>query len=187
MILSVNTIGDANPYWYIGGGGPGAQGNKIMEANLYHEVNGGLNGVNVVFKGSVTSNSFTSAHTVSVFIKDFAPDFSSYGVTQIAVTPGNFSISLNTDPGASRHVQWGFKVVGSCVWFTDAAGFGSAVISTAIPCPSDFDGDGLVTGDDFDAYVAAFEAGSASSDFDGDGFVTGDDFDAYVIAFEAGC
>jgi len=33
------------------------------------------------------------------------------------------------------------------------------VISTAIPCPSDFDGDGLVTGDDFDAYVIAFEAG----------------------------
>ena len=26
-------------------------------------------------------------------------------------------------------------------------------------CPSDFDGDGFVTGDDFDAYVAAFEAG----------------------------
>ena len=28
---------------------------------------------------------------------------------------------------------------------------------------------------------------TCSSDFDGDGFVTGDDFDAYVLAFEAGC
>lgn len=54
-------------------------------------------------------------------------------------------------------------------------------------CASDFDWDGFVTGDDFDSYVAAFEAGSPAADFDGDGFVTGDDFDAYVAAFEAGC
>ncbi len=54
-------------------------------------------------------------------------------------------------------------------------------------CPSDFDKDGFVTGDDFDAYVAAFELGDIASDFDHDGFVTGDDFDAYVAAFESGC
>jgi len=54
-------------------------------------------------------------------------------------------------------------------------------------CPSDFDKDGFVTGDDFDAYVAAFELGDLSADFDHDGFVTGDDFDAYVVAFESGC
>ncbi len=55
------------------------------------------------------------------------------------------------------------------------------------PCPSDFDGDGFVTGDDFDAFVAAFELGQISSDFNKDGFVTGDDFDAFVAAFESGC
>ncbi len=54
-------------------------------------------------------------------------------------------------------------------------------------CPADFDGDTFLTGDDFDAYVAAFELGDISTDFDGDGFVTGDDFDAFVRAFEAGC
>lgn len=54
-------------------------------------------------------------------------------------------------------------------------------------CPADYDQDGFVTGDDFDAYVADFEAGNIEADFDGDGFVTGDDFDAFVIAFEAGC
>lgn len=54
-------------------------------------------------------------------------------------------------------------------------------------CPADFDGDGFVTGDDFDTYVLAFEAGSGSADFDGDTFVTGDDFDAFVAAFEVGC
>lgn len=54
-------------------------------------------------------------------------------------------------------------------------------------CATDFDGDGFQTGDDFDAFVVAFEAGDISSDFDGDGFPTGDDFDAYVALFEQGC
>ena len=54
-------------------------------------------------------------------------------------------------------------------------------------CPADFDHDGFVTGDDFDAYNASFEAGNVSADFDGDGFVTGDDFDGYTSAFESGC
>lgn len=54
-------------------------------------------------------------------------------------------------------------------------------------CPADFNGDGFVNGDDFDAFSSAFAAGDATADFDKNGFVTGDDFDAYVAAFEAGC
>jgi len=65
---------------------------------------------------------------------------------------------------------------------------GLAINMTVKPgCAADFDGDGFLTGDDFDLYVAAFEAGLPTSDYDGDGFVTGDDFDLYVTAFEAGC
>ncbi len=56
-----------------------------------------------------------------------------------------------------------------------------------VGCPADFDGDGFVTGEDFDAYVAAFEAGDLIADFDHDSFVTGEDFDAFVAAFESGC
>ncbi len=55
------------------------------------------------------------------------------------------------------------------------------------PCPSDFNNDGFVTGDDFDAFVLAFIAGDIAADFDKNSFVTGDDFDAFVLAFEAGC
>lgn len=54
-------------------------------------------------------------------------------------------------------------------------------------CLTDFNGDGFVTGDDFDSYVIAFEAGDFASDFNSDGFVTGDDFDGFVAAFELGC
>ncbi len=184
LTLKVNSIGDANPYWYIGGGGPGAAGNKIMEANLYHEATDVYNGQNVVFKGSVVSNDLSATHSATMFIKDFAPDYSSFNLTQVALpTSGSFSISLATDPSPGRHVQWGFSVYGPCVWITDADLFGKVVLST-LTCLSDFDGDTFVTGDDFDAYVAAFEAGNDSADFDGDTFVTGDDFDAYVAAFD---
>ena len=36
-------------------------------------------------------------------------------------------------------------------------------------------------------FVSAFESGDATADYDGDGFVTGADFDAYVVEFEEGC
>lgn len=54
-------------------------------------------------------------------------------------------------------------------------------------CPPDFDCDGFVSGQDFDAYVLAFEAGDLGADFDGDGFITGIDYDLYVQSFETGC
>lgn len=50
----------------------------------------------------------------------------------------------------------------------------------------DFDGDGFVTGIDYDIFVQAFEAGDLRVDVDGDGFITGADFDIFVVAFEQG-
>ncbi len=57
----------------------------------------------------------------------------------------------------------------------------------APPCPADFDGNGFVNGDDFDAFVFEFYWGNAAADFDGNGFVNGVDFDGFVLAFVAGC
>ena len=54
-------------------------------------------------------------------------------------------------------------------------------------CPSDFNSDGFVTGDDFDAFVDAFEQGAPAADFDANAFVNGDDFDGFVLAFAGGC
>src|SRR5262245_5417687 len=44
LTLSCNTIGDPNPFWYIPSGGPGAIGNKTMDANFYVEKTGPLAG-----------------------------------------------------------------------------------------------------------------------------------------------
>lgn len=56
-----------------------------------------------------------------------------------------------------------------------------------MPCFADFDGDGFITFEDFDAYVSAFEQGLASSDANGDGCLDFTDFDDFVTALEAGC
>lgn len=135
LTLLPNSIGDADPFWYQGGGGPGALGNKIMEANLYQEYTDVFNGQIVTFEGMVTSNTFTAAHTASIFIRDFAPDYSSFNQISVPLTAGPFSISLAADAGAGRHVQYGFQVVGENVWITDIAPFGNAMITT-IPEPA---------------------------------------------------
>ena len=68
----------------------------------------------------------------------------------------------------------------------DPAGRTEAWVAT-LPCPADYDANGFVNGDDFDFFVADFEAGMASADFDVNSFVNGDDFDAFSLAFFYGC
>lgn len=138
LTLSPNTIGDPDPYWYIGGGAPGSPGNKIMEANLYLEETGPLAGQVVTFTGLVLSNTFTPAHSTKAFIKDFAPDYSSFTVSEIVLTgSGPFSIDLPTINDPTRHVQYGFTTTGENVWITDVAPFGSIdIVGTAVPEPT---------------------------------------------------
>ena len=135
LTLAPNTIGDPDPYWYIGGGAPGNPGNKIMEANMYVELSGGLGGQELNFTGIVSANTLTGAHTAIAFIKDFAPDYSSFVQTTVALTPGPFSISLATIDDPARHIQYGFQTTGVNVWVTDVAPFGNAQINP-IPEPS---------------------------------------------------
>jgi len=136
LVLSPNTVNDPDPFWYQGGGGPGQAGNKVMEANLYQEVTDGLAGQMVTFEGTILSDSTTSAHMGRIFIKDFAADYSSFNETIIDITgPGAFSISLLTDAGPGRHVQYGFQFIGENVWSTDVAPFGNITIGT-VPTPA---------------------------------------------------
>ena len=135
LALGPNTIGDPDPFWYIGGGGPGAEGNKIMDANMYVEPAGSLPGQNVTFEGVVLSNTLTAAHTSVAFIKDYAPDFSSFNTTTVVLAPGPFSITLATINDPARHVQYGFETIGKDVWITDVAQYGSVQV-TATPEPA---------------------------------------------------
>ena len=132
LTLSPNTIGDPDPYWYTPAGGPGAVGNKIMGANMYVETTGVYSGQTVTFEGTVLANTLVGSvnqqgngWTSVAFIKDFAPDYSSFNIVTVPMTPGFFSISLATDPNAARHVQWGFETIGPDVWITDVGAYGS--------------------------------------------------------------
>ena len=137
LTLGPNTIGDPNEYWYqcVGSyvppncGGPGAPGNKIMEANAYAEVTGPYAGQTVTFTGDVLAYSLTDAHVVYAFVKDYAPDYSSFVEQSIPLTAvGPFTVSLATINDPARHVQWGFQMVGVNVWVTDVEPFGSITI-----------------------------------------------------------
>jgi beta-glucanase (GH16 family) len=133
--LYPNSTSDASTYWYVGGGAPGNPGNKRVDANMYVEKTGALSGRKVIFQGSVLSNTLTSAHNGTVFIRDFAPDFSSSNSVTAPLVNGFFHISLDTDPGAGRHVQYGFQISGPNVWSTDAGPYGSVRVSAAINDP----------------------------------------------------
>ena len=55
------------------------------------------------------------------------------------------------------------------------------------PCSADFNSDGFITFEDFDAFVSAFEQGLPTSDSNGDGCLDFTDFDDFVTALESGC
>ena len=134
VTLSPNTVGDPDPFWYIGGGAPGNPGNKIMEANMFIEETGPLAGQTVNFSYDVLANTSTAAHVGISFIRDFAPDFSSFVESSAPLTVGAGTVSLATINDPLRHVQYGFQLKGENVWVTDTAPFGSIVIGT-IPEP----------------------------------------------------
>ena len=72
-----------------------------------------------------------------------------------------------------------------------AGGVGDSSIaqpsSLGQPCTADFNQDGFLSFEDFDAFVVAFETGLASGDINSDGFLTFEDFDEFVFLFESGC
>lgn len=142
LTLSPNTIGDPAASWYTPSGGPGSVGNKIMDANMYVETALGLfTGQTLTFEGNVLSNSLFgkvdangNGWTSVAFIKDFAPDYSSFVTVTAPLVNGLFSINLATINDPARHVHYGFETVGPDVWVTDVAPYGSIQI-TQVPEP----------------------------------------------------
>ncbi len=135
LTLGPNTVNDTSSFWYTPSGGPGAVGNKTMDANMYVEKTDTLAGQNVTFTGQVLSHSLVNTYTSVAFIKDFAPDYSSSVSVTAPLTPGTFSISLPTNSAPGRHVQYGFETIGADVWSTDVGPKGNVQV-TAVPEPA---------------------------------------------------
>ncbi|HMP81340.1 MAG TPA: hypothetical protein PKA41_01385 [Verrucomicrobiota bacterium] len=134
LVLSPTVINDTTNYWYVGGGAPGATGNKIVEANTYVQ-DDSLSGKSVIFSGTVLSTGLLGSTdpggngwTGIAFVKDLAPDYSSSITVQVPLTVGAFSITNATQPAPGRHVQYGFAITGPNVWPTEAMTYGTVVI-----------------------------------------------------------
>jgi hypothetical protein len=146
VTLGPNQINDPSSYWYTPAGGPGAVGNKIMDANLYNETTGTYVGTTLDFTGNVLSdtlangpvNQLGEGWTSVAFIKDFAPDYSSFTTSTAPLNVGMFSISLATSANPGDHIQYGFETIGPDVWSTDVVPFGNIVVApvTAVPEPA---------------------------------------------------
>ena len=54
-------------------------------------------------------------------------------------------------------------------------------------CPADTNGDGLLNPADFNAWIQAFNSGSAACDQNGDGICNPSDFNAWIQNYNAGC
>ncbi len=114
-----------------------------MDASFYQEFTGLLAGTTVTFTGLVLSNTLATGPvdgaghgwTSVAFIKDFAPDYSSFVATTAVLPAGVFSVSLATIADPARHVQFGFETIGPDVWAGDPLSVPSVAI-TAVPEPS---------------------------------------------------
>ena len=119
-------------WWQSNTGVTLADAYKNMDASMYVQ-NDALAGQSVTFTGNVLLNSLVDPYTSIAFIKDFAPDYSSFTQTTVPLAPGIFTISLSTSLG--DHIQYGFETIGPDARLADVASFGSAQI-TAVPEPS---------------------------------------------------
>ncbi|MEL7484993.1 MAG: GC-type dockerin domain-anchored protein, partial [Planctomycetota bacterium] len=114
----------------------------------------------------------------------FAPLTNTSGDTWSAEIPAgecgdeaSFYISINNDAGTT---------------FTSPEDTASPYTATVSDCggpdcPADVNGNGVADPGDFNAWVAAFNAGAPECDQNGDGSCDPGDFNAWVINFNAGC
>ncbi|GMV25690.1 MAG: hypothetical protein AMXMBFR58_17210 [Phycisphaerae bacterium] len=100
-------------------------------------------------------------------------------------------VTINADGTASVPVT-ALQSCGTAVFEVTINGLGRKVVlmprvALTVSDPADFDRSGFVDTNDYDAFVAAFTAGTDDADFDKTGFVDTDDFTAFVLQFENPC
>ncbi len=64
---------------------------------------------------------------------------------------------------------------------------GDLIVWAPDSCPADTNGDGLVTPQDFNAWIIAFNTQSPACDQNDDGLCTPQDFNAWIVNYNAGC
>ena len=108
-------------------------GTKIMDANIFI-LNDSLVGRTVIFSGATLSNTLVNPYTAVAFIRDFAPDYSSFvQATAPLVGGARFNVTLTISSAPGHHVEYGFETNGPNARLAGAALLGSAQV---VPVPS---------------------------------------------------
>jgi len=101
---------------------------------------------------------------------------------------------FTSDPGGSDPISWTPEAgdVGTYYYTCRITGHLNmtgkiVVVSGAVACPADLNGDGALNFFDVSAFLSAFSAGDPIADFNGDGNYNFFDVSAFLGAFAAGC
>ena len=119
----------------------GTTGNKVFEGNTFIE-NNALAGQVLTFKGTVTENTITSAHSVVAFIKGLnaANGYSAdVYITTPLTTTGDFSITTGTAIPSGLIVQYGFTVKGLNANPADETALGHVTVTAVSLANASFD------------------------------------------------
>ncbi len=121
---------------------------------------------------------------------------------EVHFSDGRAHIYLNDGGTLSNAPSWTYDAtqVGTAIVFgdlnsdgvTDVAIGYSGDVSIRVfygeaPCRADTNGDGMVSPQDFNAWIVAFNAQSPACDQNGDGLCTPQDFNAWIVNFNNGC
>ena len=106
---NVNTYDGVGDNYWVNADGSGA---NLMDANIYNETTGTYVGTTLTFTFDVVADTLASPYSSQAFIKDFAPDYSSFTSAIVPLTSGVETISLLTSANAGDHVQFGFETFG---------------------------------------------------------------------------
>ena len=119
-------------YWWQppNDGSLASVGNHTMDASMYVQ-NDALAGQTVTFSGNVWNNSLVAPYASTVFIKDFAPDYSSSTSATAPLVQGAFTVTLATSAG--DHIQYGFETIGPNARTAALPSLGNVVISSNPP------------------------------------------------------
>ena len=130
---TINAYAAGNAYWT----NPDGTGANQMDASIYAENTGTYVSTTLTFTFDVFANTLVSPYTSTAFIKEFAPDYSSFTISSVALTPGIGSVSLAISGNAADHVQWGFETFGPDANPVGAEALGSVIINpVAVPEPT---------------------------------------------------
>jgi hypothetical protein len=110
---------------------PDGTPNKFLEQDWFIS-NDDLLGQTLTFNGFCPSNSVPAGYTASVWIEDFASDYSSFTSANSNLVAGQaFSITLPTTPGG--HIQYGIRLTGPDNSPTNIVTMTAALVSIVQP------------------------------------------------------